>query len=47
MNGKVIKALRKKAVVNVKETYGTATAALCEKEYQRLKKTYKESKSGK
>jgi hypothetical protein len=42
MNGKTIKALRKKAVENVRQTYGTVTANLCEKEYKRLKKLYKQ-----
>jgi hypothetical protein len=47
MNGKSIKYLRKKAVENVREKWGTVTATLCEQEYQRLKKIYKNHKAGK
>lgn len=45
MNGKTAKALRRKAVANVKETYGTATANLSQKEYRRLKKLIKDKSS--
>lgn len=42
MNGKTAKALKRKSVANTKETYGTATANLCQKEYKRLKKLIKD-----
>lgn len=44
MNKRAAKALKKKAVANVRETYGTPTANLCQKEYKSLKKKLKEIK---
>jgi hypothetical protein len=44
MNKRAAKALRKKAAANVRETYGTPTANLCQKEYKGLKKKFKNVK---